>query len=90
MTQHNSTTMTVRLDAKVKERLAQAAKTQKRSTSFLAAQAIEALLDIQAIQDEGVRAAMSDMDKHGGIPHEKVKAWVASWGTDSELPKPYL
>jgi len=83
-----STTMTVRLSRDTKERLEKAAKHQNRSKSFLAAEAIENLLQMQEEQDAGIRAAMVSMDKHGGIPHEKVKQWVESWGTDNELPMP--
>ena len=80
--------MTVRLSSETKARLEKAAKQQNRSKSFLAAEAIDNLLAIQAEQDEGVRKALASLDDSGGVAHEKVKAWVESWGSDNELPMP--
>lgn len=88
MAQENTTTMTVRLSSKTKQRLEQAAKNERRSKSFLAAEAIEYMLAVKEAQDKGVRKALASLDKKGGIPHEKVKAWVESWDTDNELPRP--
>lgn len=30
----------------------------------------------------------ADADAGRVIPHEAVKAWLVSWGTDHELPRP--
>ena len=84
----DSTTLTVRLDRSVKERLEAMASTAKRSKSYLAAEAIEEYLSVQEWQIAGIEEAIQSMDAGKGIPHEKVSAWVKSWGTDNELPKP--
>jgi predicted transcriptional regulator len=40
--------------------------------------------------DERIRAAVADADAdlRPSIPHDKVAAWLRSWGTDAELPPP--
>jgi hypothetical protein len=30
--------------------------------------------------------AFAELDAGGGVPHERVVAWLESWGTDNELP----
>ena len=83
-----STTFTVRVDATVKKRLERLAKSTGRSRSFIAAEAIDAYLDVNEWQVAGIKRAIISMDRGEGIPHERVKEWIASWGTDHELPIP--
>ena len=91
MTQTNtkaSTTITVRVDVKLKERLEVAAANQNRSNSFVIGEAITDYLHIQELQDAGVRAAIASADRGEFIEHSRVKAWVESLGTENELPMP--
>jgi predicted transcriptional regulator len=91
MTQSNtksSTTMSVRLDSVTKKSLEQIAQHEKRSKSFLAAEAIASYIDVYEAQVEGIKKAIASADAGEGIPHAKVKAWVESLGTDKELPMP--
>ena len=39
-------------------------------------------------QVAGIKHAIASLDRCDGIPHEQVKDWVTSWGTDSEQPVP--
>ena len=80
--------MTIRLDKKTEAELAKVAAYEKRSKSFLAAEAVQQYLDIKQAQIEGIKQAISSIEINGGIPHSEVKSWVESWGTDSELPMP--
>lgn len=83
-----SATFTVRVDAAAKKRLEKLAKSTGRSRSFLAAEAIDAYLDINEWQVEGIKRAIESIDRGEGIPHKQVKEWIASWGSDNELPPP--
>ncbi len=84
----DSTTMTIRLDRSVKERLEAVAGRMNRSKSYLAGVAIEEYLAAQEWQIEGIKRALHSLDEGRGVAHEDVVAWVESWGTDDELPKP--
>jgi RHH-type transcriptional regulator, rel operon repressor / antitoxin RelB len=75
-----STTFTVRVEAEVKERLEKLAKSTGRSRSFLAAEALNAYLDVNEWQVAGVKRAMESLDRGDGVPHQEVKDWVNSWG----------
>ncbi len=83
-----STTFTVRVEPAVKKRLEKLAKSTGRSRSFLAAEALNEYLDVNEWQVAGIEKAMASLDRHEGIPHEQVKAWVKSWGRKRERPRP--
>jgi RHH-type rel operon transcriptional repressor/antitoxin RelB len=84
-----STMMTVRLTPEVKEKLDSLAHTTKRSKSYLASEAIEAYVNLNAWQVAHIQAALAEDEEGGpGVPHEEVVRWMQSWDTDHELPRP--
>jgi RHH-type rel operon transcriptional repressor/antitoxin RelB len=64
------------------------ARSKGRSRSFLATEAISAYLDDNEWQISGIAAALSSLDHGEGIPHKRVRQWVASWETRNERPSP--
>jgi RHH-type rel operon transcriptional repressor/antitoxin RelB len=84
----SSTTFTVRVDAAAKKRLERLAKNTGRSRSFLAAEAINEYLDVNEWQVAGIKQAIASLDRGKGVPHEEVKDWINSWGSDWEQPIP--
>lgn len=88
MTIADTTTLTVRLSQSTKDRLDALSKRTKRSRSVLASEAIEAFIELNGWQIEGIEAALREADAGLVVPHEEVVAWVRSWGTDDELPPP--
>jgi RHH-type transcriptional regulator, rel operon repressor / antitoxin RelB len=85
----NTGTFSVRLDRATKAKLEKLAKSTGRSRAYLAATAIEEYLDINEWQVAGIVGAIASLDRGKGIPHERVKDWVASWETRKEgrVPK---
>ena len=83
-----SSTFTVRVDADAKKRLERLAKNTGRSRSFLAAEAINEYLDVNEWQVDGIKRAIVSLDRGKGIPHDRVKDWVTSWGSSRERPIP--
>lgn len=84
----SSTTVSVRIDLAAKKRLEKLAKSTGRSRSFLAAEAINDYLDLNEWQVAGVQKAAASLDRGEGIPHERVKEWVSSWGSKRERSAP--
>ena len=84
-----STMMTIRLTPETREKLDVLARDTKRSRSYLASEAIERYVNLNAWQVAHITQALAE-DEAGGhaVPHEKVAAWLESWGTERELPKP--
>ena len=83
-----STTITIRVEQEVRDRLEGQAEIQNRSKSYLANQAIEEYLDTQEWQIEGIKKAVQSLDAGKGVPHQQVMDWLQSWDSDNELPKP--
>lgn len=83
-----STTFTVRVDAAAKKRLERLAKDTGRSRSFLAAEAINDYLDVNEWQVAGIKRAIASLDRGEGVPLERVRDWVESWGSSKERPIP--
>jgi RHH-type transcriptional regulator, rel operon repressor / antitoxin RelB len=81
-------TVSVRLARSTKARLQQLAKSTGRSRAFLAAEAIEEYLNINEWQVAGILGAIASLDRGKGIPHQRVKEWVASWETRNERHSP--
>jgi RHH-type transcriptional regulator, rel operon repressor / antitoxin RelB len=84
----NTDTFSVRLDRATKARLQKLAKSTGRSRAFLAAEAIEEYLDINEWQVAGIALAIASLERGKGVPHERVKEWVASWETRKERRRP--
>ncbi|MBT5048608.1 MAG: ribbon-helix-helix protein, CopG family [Rhodospirillaceae bacterium] len=83
-----STTLTIRVDRSVKERLEAIAHRLNRSKSFVACEAIKEYIAVQEWQIEGINKALRSLDDGKGVPHTDVAEWVESWGTENERPKP--
>jgi len=84
----NTATLTIRVDQDIKDRLETVAKHQNRSKAFVTNVAIKEYLAVQEWQEQRIRDAIQSADRGEGVPHNKVLAWVQSWGTDNELPSP--
>ena len=69
-----TSTMTVRIPAKVKERLEALAKATDRSKAYLASRAIEEYLEIQEWQVKAIEKAVHEADSTDAqfVDHEEV------------------
>ena len=75
-----STTLSVRLNANLKDRLERLAQRTKRSRSFLAAEAIERYVEAEDWQLEEIAAGLAELDSGKMVEHAKVAKWLRSWG----------
>lgn len=66
----NSTTLTVRLAPKVKQRLGRLARQTKRTRSFLAGEAIAAFVERELDVVEGIERGLADIEAGNIISHE--------------------
>jgi RHH-type transcriptional regulator, rel operon repressor / antitoxin RelB len=83
-------TVTIRLPAEVKGKLAALAASTNRSKSWLAAQAIAIYIEDQSWQIEQIEAAvaLADSPEAEWVPATAVDEWLTSWGTDQERSAP--
>ncbi|MBN9073297.1 MAG: ribbon-helix-helix protein, CopG family [Rhizobiales bacterium] len=80
--------LSLRVDAKLKEKLESEARRQKVSADDLAERAIENYLDFQERDRAIMRQRMIEAEKGIFISEEAMTRWVESWGTDNKLPPP--
>lgn len=78
-----STTMTVRLEPELKQRLEQLAQATERSKSFLAAQAIREFVDLNEWQAQEVRNAIAEADRGDFASEVEVEEVLGKWGVDA-------
>jgi RHH-type rel operon transcriptional repressor/antitoxin RelB len=74
-----STTMTIRLDDEVKERLDRLAVATERSKSYLAAEAVRAYVEINEWQIAEIRAALKEADAGDFADQKDVAKLVRKW-----------
>lgn len=78
-----STTMTVRLDDDVKQRLEQLAESTQRSKSFLAAEAIRAYVETNEWQIAAIQAAIIEADQGDFATDQEVADLTRKWGLNA-------
>ena len=84
-----SGTITIRATRVDIERLKALAQATNRSVSFLGHEAIARYLAEQEWQVEAIRGALAKSDAGAEtMAHERVAAWLDSWGAEDELPRP--
>jgi RHH-type transcriptional regulator, rel operon repressor / antitoxin RelB len=84
----DSTTLTMRLRGAMKKRLEKLSRSTGRSRSFLATEALAEYLDANEWQVAGIKSALASLDRGEGVPHARVKKWIASWERRNERPAP--
>jgi RHH-type transcriptional regulator, rel operon repressor / antitoxin RelB len=86
----DTTTITVRLDNALKQKLEDLAASTQRSKSWLAAEAISAYVDQESWQIQQIEAAIQQADNPEAewIPHETVSSLLNTWGTEDETIVP--
>jgi predicted transcriptional regulator len=83
-----STSLSFRVSPEKADALEHLAKSMDRKRSWLLEQALDAYLAEQARQIADIQAGLADIEAGRTIGHEKVVAWLNSWGTDNELDPP--
>ena len=83
-----SETLAIRIDAATNKKLEALARCSKRSTSFLAAEAIRVYVDAEAWRLGEIQAGLSDLDEVKMVSHDRVAKWLGSWGKRSEHKPP--
>ncbi|WP_308915888.1 CopG family ribbon-helix-helix protein [Jannaschia sp. LMIT008] len=71
-----STTMTIRLDPVVKDRLGRLAEGTRRSRSFLAAEAVAAYVNRELMVIEGIEQGLADAEAGRTVPHAEAMAQI--------------
>lgn len=74
-----STTMTIRLEPELKQRLDQLAKATHRSKSFLAAEALRDFIELNEWQIQEITDAIKEADNDDFASDKEVNKVIANW-----------
>lgn len=78
-----TTTMTVRLEEHLKQRLDKLAEATHRSKSFLAAEAIREFVELNEWQVAQLQQSISEADDGDFATDQEVKKVMGRWGVNS-------
>ena len=78
----------INLKSANQDRLARLAEELDRSDDELANEAVEQYLDYQEWAIAEIQRGVADADAGRTVPHNAVRAWIDSLGTDEKLPMP--
>ena len=84
----NAVPFSMRLDPELKAAVEKEARLDDRSASYVFQQAAREYVERREQFREMVAELEAEEDKGEFISSEKMRAWVASWGTANELPSP--
>lgn len=79
-----STTMTIRLDPGLKNRLEQLAKITDRSKSYLAAEAIREFIELNEWQLREIEQAVKEADNGEFASEQSLKKVLRKWGVGGD------
>ncbi|MFO1370421.1 MAG: CopG family ribbon-helix-helix protein [Marinagarivorans sp.] len=78
-----STTMTIRIESELKERLDQLAAVTHRSKSYLAAQALHDYVELNEWQLQEINSALEEADKGDFASSQAITETLGKWGVDA-------
>lgn len=78
-----STTMTIRLEDELKQKLDQLADATQRSKSFLASEAIRDYVELNEWQLNEIQQAINEADAEDFASDEKIEKTFAKWGANA-------
>jgi predicted transcriptional regulator len=81
-------TLTIRVPAKLKNRLDRLAKRTRKSQSALATNAVEQFVTEQELQQEILAKSDHEISAGKSVSNADVRRWLLSWGSEKELPAP--
>jgi len=84
----STTTVTVRIPTRLKNRLNKLADATARSRSWVAAHALELYVEEQGWQVASIRKGIEDARAGWVVSHDKVARWLRSWGTRRKVAPP--
>ena len=77
-----------RLEGEKLQRLEELAAATDRPRSWHIEQALDAYLEVQAWQLQRIESGIASLEQGRSVPHDRVKDWLESWGSDDEGKPP--
>ncbi len=89
ITKSKSPTVTLHLNSELNNQLNDIALELNKTRVDIITDAIQQFIDVQTWQTKSTKAAIQQADEGGDfVSHEKVEAWLDTWGTKEEIAPP--
>ena len=82
--------LNISVPEEILSRLDDLATQTAQSRSAVAVRALAASVEDEDWKLKASQAGLDDVAAGGVVSHEKVDAWLASWGDENELPAPLM
>ena len=79
-----STTLTIRLESELKDRLDDLANVTNRSKSFLAAEAIQEFVELNEWQLQEIKTALAEADAGDFASEKELRKTLDKWGVNAD------
>ena len=79
-----STTLTIRLESALKDRLDDLANVTNRSKSFLAAEAIQEFVELNEWQLQEIKTALAEADAGDFASEKELRKTLDKWGVNAD------
>ena len=79
-----STTMTIRLESELKQRLDRLAEATRRSKSFLAAEALREFVELNEWQIQEIKDAIKEADEGDFASDQDVSNTLGKWNVNAD------
>jgi RHH-type transcriptional regulator, rel operon repressor / antitoxin RelB len=91
-TNQPAVTLSIRILPETRDKLEGLSEATSRTKSFLAAEVIESYLAVHAWQIKAIKKSLdkANTKKANFTNHDKVVAWLESWGTNKESEQPKM
>lgn len=83
-----TTTFTTRIDIDLKSKLEHIAKLEDRSASYMANQAIQALVEDREYTHHLIQHGLHEIEAGNTISEKHMDSWVNAWAEGQDLPFP--
>lgn len=84
----SKTSFTTRIDTELKAKLEDIARQEERSASYMANQAIQALVEDREYTQRLIDIGLQEIAAGNTISEERMDDWVNSWSEGEERPFP--
>ena len=88
MSNPNTQAISFRIKTEKIRRLERLAEATDRPRSWHLEQALDAYLENQAWQIAHIEEGVADADAGRTLPHERIREWLQTWGSDDEPDPP--
>ena len=88
MAEHKTVSLSFRVSGENAKQLEDLSRATDRPRSWLLERALNDYLETHAWQVAHTRRGLEELESGRGVAHEKVEAWLRTWGSTDEIGPP--